>query len=666
LETRSFLQILPEEGILLNEKLCYKGPYTEALEMIKEMHEEPWRAFLSSMLYNLHDGDSHFWSFLGLERYHAHEMQSKPRSTTLNSTERPQKDHDERELLTSYDHSSISTGEKEVNFEDEKKGPPSGGSHPPFDALGGGLEAQGYEPPDVRLIPPKELSNRTLEVRALIGIWISKTNLDHVLRWNAKLDLAKEEERKLFVKLLMGFKSERNTRNKERFHLEGHEVDPEECLLIQKNTGWIYPIQRKHGYCITVSIHESHETLNNVETHTGTVRVMRRRNMDLQLIYEHYMEIFDFLTPEEHQQILTNFYDERELGQEDRKHLFKIHLANAMGPEDVVDAKLKGAHVKIFLRNGYGEKSKVNVLVDYSKGPEIEVQGAARPSLTVRKLIADPVGAADSIAALDYKINNSVINQNQMIQNQDVINEGLDMIEAELYDANQYLTLLEKSSITKTDLQAEISELEMLLKMFGIQINISEISSRKNQENILKALRNIEDTLVEARDKPAEERELIRKTLAFLMVSILNFESTVSENTETTSKRMEQLVIDISREASEEREAFREEVLARLDRLESSIDQLINEELASKVQYKNALQLIIRQLHTLPGLTANELIPVIQQEVTLSKRTLYKYLKILQERELIKFSKNQNLKGPGRRPKKFSLTKRILNKLKRR
>ena len=91
-----------------------------------------------------------------------------------------------------------------------------------------------------------------------------------------------------------------------------------------------------------------------------------------------------------------------------------------------------------------------------------------------------------------------------------------------------------------------------------------------------------------------------------------------------------------------------EAIDGKFDELKQSFEKIIKEEFESfGNRFKNNLKLVIRQLHELPGRTADE----ISQELNYSKSAVYSYLKKLQDHNLIESYKMST--GQKGRPKGF-------------
>jgi DNA-binding transcriptional regulator GbsR (MarR family) len=76
--------------------------------------------------------------------------------------------------------------------------------------------------------------------------------------------------------------------------------------------------------------------------------------------------------------------------------------------------------------------------------------------------------------------------------------------------------------------------------------------------------------------------------------------------------------------------------------------------------YKDNLLTVLNMVAKLPHRTSNEIIETLKEELDVSKTTMYKYFRKLQEKDLIRAQKLKNGKR-GRPPRAFSITDKLKN-----
>jgi hypothetical protein len=74
--------------------------------------------------------------------------------------------------------------------------------------------------------------------------------------------------------------------------------------------------------------------------------------------------------------------------------------------------------------------------------------------------------------------------------------------------------------------------------------------------------------------------------------------------------------------------------------------------------FRNNLYLVLRAIHQLPGATIEDLFSFLESELDVSKRTLYNYMKELQDRDLISSRKEKSTKK-GRPARRFNLSEKV-------
>jgi hypothetical protein len=417
--------------------------------------------------------------------------------------------------------------------------------HPPFPRDFGEEGSGGTISIDIRQVPIRDVPERIKKPQEDIGIWISKKNLDHVKTWNGKFNLAIGMNRQLFDKL--------------------------ECNLHvteYNETGWAYPIKEEDGYLLKVHLHHSPRNV-------GTVRIFAPRNFDYKTIFQDaYFKIFHFLTPEEHQILLNAMFNE-----DTGTKMYYVELANAIGPKKTVDEKLKGARLSCHMNDGNGGKTWVDVVIDYSKGPEIEFKGKEQPTRLTRDITVDPLKMADSIMSMN----------NHLTSNQRLLFEGIS-------ENGQSLQLIQKNiDINHQETSADISELSA--QVFGLDIGLSSHQAKSNK--ILKSiLKSCETNAINV----GQTALLIDETSQTIVEKIGN--------------KVDDLDLDINSGLNVLGSKI-DKIDEKMDRQLMEIKQVIETEFKeTKERIKNYFYLILKKVDNIPGLTIRELVTHLEMPRT--------------------------------------------------
>lgn len=443
------------------------------------------------------------------------------------------------------------------------------------------------------------------------GIYISKHCLEHFKTLSAKFDLVKNIE-------------DINIYNKFEEHLK-----PD-----YNRFGWAWAIdkgkQAKLGICFNIQMHNK-----------GTFIIFIKKNFkDVETFLEHYYRIFDFLDYEELGRLLDLFY----ISKENRKVFDYIHLANKIGPKQTIDKEWKGAHIKVeyfILKSG---KKVLNVKIDYSDPhePELEIEGPEAEGRNLRDILVNPSGTLPTISNIGDWARDNRNNLKDIQTQQTIITESLN-------DNGQILQLVQQDIFNNH------------------QENLDQLTSLYEKlEYIKEEIPELKNALVNIYSDGSKERIVIRDSLVKLIVHLLNLDTNIQGNIERTKGLIQQTFLDTSSEIHNAKDEIVNHINSQLDSFKTELTNIINQEFTTiRKGFSHNLYLVLRAIHNLPDLTSQEIFNEIQEELSISRTTLYNYLQKLQDKGLINKRKMQ-LHKKGRPSHIFRISDKIINKFKKR
>ena len=395
-------------------------------------------------------------------------------------------------------------------------------------------------------------------------------------------------------------------------------------------------------------------------TRTGWVLLhLTGKNKDMEKFSQDFFTIFKEeckLSDEEVVKVLEAF----KASNKERLFSAYIHDARHIGPKKEVDAKFKGARVKVKKTHWFGE-SKWDAYVDYSEfsAPHLEASGPTaqvenfldltsnNPKFTeglteIRELQFRTYGSSTDarwrIGELSKAFRNNhqdqmhylseieATNDNRHLQTQ-ILLTGISNQERKNYDLSleTISEIREYNDFAKDSFDKIIKPTNMLAR-----------SSRRIALNMSRLATNL------------------GKTNDILQTSWENAIDTI----EHRSNQTEQLIIDSSREIIDK-------IDSKIDALKITIKEIVSTEINTRSEaLKTNLEMILKKLNELPGLTTKELIQELQEESKVSSKTIYNYLTKLKKQDLIKEVGVKN--GTRGRPTKiYSVSSKLLNKLKK-
>ncbi|MFW9971719.1 MAG: HTH domain-containing protein [Candidatus Odinarchaeota archaeon] len=338
-------------------------------------------------------------------------------------------------------------------------------------------------------------------------------------------------------------------------------------------------------------------------------------------------------TPDEFKEFIEVLEDN------EKKKLFYLETANVIGPREVIEREFNKAclvYQQVYFNGLY---LPVVVKIDKSKGPyEIEFQGAEGPTKRLQDLTVRDVETVQSLGVMEFK-------QDSMLQ---------------LASANnQQLVLLQKNILPKQDLLGELS-------LIDIKGDIRNIILEEKLNEVLKGFPKLKETIISLDSESSEDRVKIREVLANLIVQLLNLDSNIQDNLNETKSSVESAFIDTSNHIYNAKEEIVQKIESSVETINTNLDNLqkyISKEFKqTNNRIKNNLYLTLRKMDNMPEITARQL----SEELNVSQKTIYSYLKKLQDKKLI-ISEIKKSKTPGRPGKVFKLnSKKIMKLLKKR
>lgn len=506
---------------------------------------------------------------------------------------------------------------------------------------------EGGDVASIEEIPLTEFGQAIEKPQVDLGVFIDKDTLKHFQSLVISLDPRDEDYKKmvpvwhnLFTKIEQHFRPVYNN----------------------QNWTWIKP-----SINIGAKKRSAYFTIRMTSTGFFEITLNRKniKNVGIKNIVNDILTIFNFLEREEREQLLLLFKLTK------RKKKAFVHLANRLFDEDggsTIQQTLKGAIVKVSYIDIYGEDI-ARIKVDYSDGPEIEIEGEESTSLNLNTIIVEPAkvqktlrGMADNLENImdilygyalkevNYSVHLSVRNNKlikQIKRNIRQLNHGQQdikrsIINLDVQNSVEYVKLgqslsnvnsgLNQQSVILENVQSDLSRLEQAhipelhnkLDYLYDEANKFNIKSTNALIDISKGLGRTAETLIDVKD------ELHTKI-------------------DHRHNQTERLVIDATRE-------LRDEIDKKFKSFETVFRQTLATEFkAFSKKFRNNLQLIIRKLYHLPGLAAKEL----ASELNRSRSSVYRYLSELQQHNMIEpYSVKINKKG--RYARLFKLTQKFM------
>ncbi|MBA7514008.1 hypothetical protein ES705_06026 [subsurface metagenome] len=398
-------------------------------------------------------------------------------------------------------------------------------------------------------------------------------------------------------------------------------------MTFSNQNGWEQIIYAKEGLYFSWAVKKN-----------GLLRFWIHDYMTWELFFkllQKKLEICNF-TPEEFKEFIDVLQDS------EKKHLFRLETANLIGPREVVEREFNKACL-IYKQTYFGGLLlPVLIKIDKSKGPnENEFIGANGPTrrlqdVTVRAFETTQVLGRleflqDSNLQMSAATHDVVINMNN---NLCTIQQQVPKVEARVFN-------LDKKVVKSIQNQKDI---------------------KKRIELIRNILPKIQNELILANSRGALERVEIRHSLVQLIYQLLRLDTNFHKDNRATKVLIENAFFDTSNEIN----SAKDEIIEKLETIDNSIQEKFKDlqkyiesefqNLHSRV--KSNLYLTIRKLDHLPEITAKNL----AAELNVSRKTVYSYLKKLQDKKLIT-SQVKKTPGPGRPGKIFKLNLHRLYKI---
>jgi hypothetical protein len=373
-------------------------------------------------------------------------------------------------------------------------------------------------------------------------------------------------------------------------------------LTFSNRSGYDKLVGKNDGNCFTMTM--------NKTGHISLWVNQTRSYYDWALFIKQFYSEFRFLTFEEQSQLLECFEYARD-------RLFILETANTIGPKPLIDLNWKGACVVCKRLLWKGKFHDILVWIDYSKGedPEIEFNGPEEPCRLMQELLTMPLEIAESMGRFES-----------------ILEEFLTQFE---FIEQSFMDLAQTISKNQTEIIAAIDDSRnQESDHFSIITN--------NQKGIITSLddrfNNVDGQLQQIYDQ--QDGYQIQ-----ILDSIHDNHEIVIETVDFSSKKVLAGVEVLDQKIS----GLDEKLDNKFNSLLCDLEKLID---SQNQKFKANLYLVLRAISKLPGQTAD----ILESKLNMKKSTLYRYLQVLQDNNLVLEKKRKTLfKGRGRPKSEYHL-----------
>lgn len=625
---------IKEAGIILNKAIFKnKTNYQQAITLIKKFYDNLKLRLIIFIFKKLYQKELEVFCFneiLKEYRFLKNKFKFKERKNK-NST-------------------SISTGKKSSSPKKTKNSGVSGQSPPQPD-----LSVEGAS------IDFNDLFTWLEEKKWEYSIWISKVDRDHNFQLSGRIDHRGELFRKLVDGLGLTFSE----------HNGG-------CTVVhskgKKDDGLYFAWQL---------------------TNKGYNRFWKKEDLSWELFIKNLYNVVEpcELTDQEFGELLECLKDSQkeqlflltspeDLSVEDFAALMKdereghLETANLIGPAKVIKEKFNKAcliYHKVYHRGKY---HPVMLKIDKSKGPyEIEFIGPYKPTRALQDVTVRAFETVESLSRFEFILETFV---QKYIETNEVVSEvhALEIETNKVVKANnkilEKLEPLESLSSFASDLrQNDMSLTDSLNTIEVMHDNLVQVQAKQFSHEIQTDLHHLE-----LKEHFRDVLEGVKNNSQNLEQSIILLDRGIQEIKEHHADKLGEVELDIVQGLNTIDSNMRSSTVEIKDEIQNGVKQiredinflsrdlkdLINRKFEeSRVNFRNNLYLILRKLDKVPELTAKE----ISKEFDVSLKTVYKYLRKLEKKGLIKCNIKES-KGRGRPPKVFKLhLKKLFNLIKK-
>lgn len=435
------------------------------------------------------------------------------------------------------------------------------------------------------------------------AIWISKDDRDHNKNCQGQMD----PDGSAFKKLVKGY-----------------------GLTFSNRNGWETIIYNKDGLYFSWSINKN-----------GICRFWINDNLSWELFFKLLQNKLKecHLTAEEFKELIEC------LENVDKDKLFYLETANLIGPREIIEREFNKAclvYTKTYFNGLY---LPIKIEIDKSTGPyEIEFKGAEGPTRRLQDVTVRALETVQSLGHLEF-----LLDSNLQI--------GSDTNELAHKNYGSIDQLLQQI-IPKEELLVEFSEIDGRVFNLDIKTDIQHIELKQHFRDLLREVKNNTDGLKNNSDNLGQTILLLDEGIQELKE---NYKDVIFENIEPVVNGLSSLhqnVIDSKIEITKEIKNGVDEIKKDIKNVSDNLKAIIESNFKHlRNQLKNNLYLTLRKIDTIPSLTAKNL----SNELKLSQKTIYFYLKELQDKNLIvsEIKKNGH---KGRPPKIFKSIIKKFNK----
>jgi len=464
-------------------------------------------------------------------------------------------------------------------------------------------------------------------------IWISTLNRDHNFNPRGKID----PNGSTFTKIVNGLK-----------------------LHFKSNT-WSTIIYREDGIYFSWSMNSN-----------GHMSFWLNEKLSLELFFRHLQEKLEpcNLTTKEFKALIEGIKHRNT--ENERKRLFKLmtknefeklkeqldsikdsemqelETANIIGPAGIIARDFNQACLvckKIFFKGLY---LSVLIKIDKSKGPfEIEFIGPEGPTRRLQDVVSRALQTVESLGQLEFLLESSIeilCANNELLVNN---SEKLDNIKANLESLQETDSKMHQQVqqlMPRQELLCEFSEIDAHLINLDYKTGLYHYDLKKDLSELFK--RVLTNSLDLADFITSFDTELLKLKEEY-KDAFGEFEEDVVTGLNTIQKDVLAAKSEVIEEIKNGVEVLKNDIKTSSDDLAT----LIKEEFQTLGEdIQNRMYRLLKVVKIVPKITAKEL----STQLNISQKTVYKYLKKLQEKKLVSSTK-RSLKGRGRPSLVFSL-----------
>lgn len=446
------------------------------------------------------------------------------------------------------------------------------------------------------------------------GVFISLESMIHFENLICYLDLNEPEQKKIFDGIMAHYQP-------------------------QFKSGWGSVVSKDesqaNGYGISVQM-----------TKNGVIRFFKDTD-DLLQFFQSFMTIFAPLGIDLILELAQLLYLESKKNQKNGRF---IHDAREVGPKSVVDRTFKGVTLAI-QEFRWGGKPEYKVYIDYSDKAHPHIEGEGKEA-HVKSFLDFTAGSPEFFSNLNDMRDVSYYTWKDVNH----VGQGVNAV---------YGAVDEMASESRQSQQIVLENLdEVKGKQFSHEIQ-TELYQLELKEHIKRLLETARKTSEHAKANADNQAEMIMALGKAAKYVVDKYEETFGDLESDLIPSLNKVfeidknltkVISGQDDIKNEVSKLNKTVSERFDLLED----LISSEFTSfRKQSKNNLYLVLRAIHKIPSQTSKELIETLTKKLDRTKGTIYRYLRELREKGLIKAHDYKPEYRPGKPTKLYTISKKV-------